>query len=142
MEPVSSNFEIEVVNQPAALAPAMEQLSCWLDGRQVAPAAVYLAKLALEELVTNCIKFAYDDEAEHLIQLQIEITPGGMTLVVEDDGHPFNPLEQAEPDLDRPIEERPIGGLGLHLLRNLSDRMEYAWKGGRNRVTLHKKATA
>jgi len=142
MEPMSSNFEIEVVNQPAALAPAMEELSRWLEGRQVDPAAVYLAQLALEELVTNCIKFAYDDEAEHLIQLKIEITPGGMTLVVEDDGHPFNPLEQAEPDRNMPIEDRPIGGMGLHLLRNLSDRMEYAWKGGRNRVTLHKKAMA
>jgi anti-sigma regulatory factor (Ser/Thr protein kinase) len=46
-----------------------------------------------------------------------------------------------EPDTNLPIEERPIGGLGLHLLRNLSDRMEYVWKNGRNRVTLQKKTT-
>ena len=65
-----------------------------------------------------------------------------MTMVVEDDGHPFNPLEQMEPDTNLPIEERPIGGLGLHLLRKLSDRMEYVWKNGRNRVTLQKKTTA
>ncbi len=119
----------------------MEELSRWLEERQASPAAAYLATLALEELVTNCIKYGYDDRAEHVIQVEVELAPDGMTMVVEDDGHPFNPLEQVEPDTNLPIEERPIGGLGLHLLRKLSDRMEYAWKNGRNRVTLQKKTT-
>lgn len=139
---MSTSCEFEVVNQLDALAGAMDELSRWLEERQAPPSAAYLATLALEELVTNCIKYGYSDEDEHVIRVRIELTPGGMTVLVEDDGRPFNPLVQAEPDTNLPIEERPIGGMGLHLLRKLSDRMEYAWKDGRNRVTLHKKTTA
>jgi anti-sigma regulatory factor (Ser/Thr protein kinase) len=92
----------------------------------------------LEELVTNCIKYGYDDSAQHVIQVSVQLSESGMILVVEDDGHPFNPLEQAGPDTTLPMEKRPIGGLGIHMLRKMSDRMVYAREGGRNRVTLHK----
>ena len=139
---MSTSREFEVINEPGSLAAAIEELSRWMEDQQAAPAAAYLATLALEELVTNSIKYGYDDQAEHVIQVEVELGPDGMTMVVEDDGHPFNPLEQMEPDTNLPIEERPIGGLGLHLLRKLSDRMEYVWKNGRNRVTLQKKTTA
>ena len=138
---MSTSREFEVINEPGSLATAMEELSRWMEDQQAAPAAAYLATLALEELVTNSIKYGYDDQAEHVIQVEVELGPDCMTMVVEDDGHPFNPLEQMEPDTNLPIEERPIGGLGLHLLRKLSDRMEYVWKNGRNRVTLQKKTT-
>ena len=139
---ISAKYQLEVVANFDALPAAMDQLSCWLEERQAAPAALYLSMLALEELVTNCIKYGYDDQAEHVIHVQVELSPDGMTIVVEDDGHPFNPLEQVEPDTNLPVEERPLGGLGLHLLRKLSDRIDYAWKNGRNRVTLHKKTQA
>ena len=138
---MSASCEFEVINEPGSLTTAIEELSRWMEDQQAAPAAAYLATLALEELVTNSIKYGYDDQAEHVIQVEVELGPDGMTMVVEDDGHPFNPLEQMEPDTNLPIEERPIGGLGLHLLRKLSDRMEYVWKNGRNRVTLQKKTT-
>ena len=138
---MSASCEFEVINEPGSLAAAIEELSRWMEDQQAAPAAAYLATLALEELVTNSIKYGYDDQTEHVIQVEVELGPDGMTMVVEDDGHPFNPLEQMEPDTNLPIEERPIGGLGLHLLRKLSDRMEYVWKNGRNRVTLQKKTT-
>jgi hypothetical protein len=55
---------------------------------------------------------------------------------VTDDGRPFNPLELTPPDTNLPVEDRPIGGLGIHLLRKLSDRMEYARIEGKNRLTL------
>jgi serine/threonine-protein kinase RsbW len=137
---MSANHQINLVNKFEALTAAMEELSRWLEERESPPAAAYLAMLALEELVTNCIKYGYDDEAEHIITVRVEFTPGEMSMTVEDDGHPFNPLEQAEPDTGLPIEDRPIGGLGIHMLRKMSDRMEYARIDGRNRVTLHKAA--
>jgi len=62
-------------------------------------------------------------------------------LTVTDDGHPFNPLEAPEPDTTLPVEERPIGGLGIYLLRKMFDRMDYTRTDGKNRVTLRKKLT-
>ena len=137
-EGMSANYSFEVLNSFDALSPAMDNLSLWLEKQQTPQAAAYLALLALEELVTNCIKYGYDDSAQHAIQVSVQLSEGGMILVVEDDGHPFNPLEQVGPDMTLPLEKRPIGGLGIHMLRKMSDRMEYAREGGRNRVTLHK----
>ena len=57
---------------------------------------------------------------------------------VEDDGLPFNPLEAPEPDLDSPIETRQIGGLGIHLVRNVTDGLEYRRNEGRNRLVIRK----
>ena len=57
-------------------------------------------------------------------------------VVVTDDGKPFNPLESPEPDTSLPVEERPIGGLGIYLLRKMFDQMDYARTDGKNRVTL------
>jgi len=51
---------------------------------------------------------------------------------VEDDGKPFDPLQAPPPDLSLPLERRPIGGLGIHLIRNLMDEVSYARVGGRN----------
>jgi anti-sigma regulatory factor (Ser/Thr protein kinase) len=65
-----------------------------------------------------------------------------VTVTVEDDGVPFNPLEATEPDLDRPLEERSIGGLGIHLVKNLMDDVEYRREAGRNYLVMRKRVPA
>jgi anti-sigma regulatory factor (Ser/Thr protein kinase) len=122
----------------AEIPAANEAASRWLAGRNVPPAADYLANLAIEELVTNCIKYGYDDSSEHLIEIELKLSDGQLEITVTDDGHPFNPLELPEPNTSLPIEERPIGGLGIHLLRKMSDAMDYTRADGRNRLTLRK----
>ena len=64
--------------------------------------AVYVVNLAIEEIVTNILKYGYDDTAIHEILLRIEIHPGAVRLVLEDDGHEFNPLKVPEPDVNLP----------------------------------------
>ena len=59
-----------------------------------------------------------------------------LLLVLEDDGHEFDPLKAPEPDLDLPVEERVPGGLGIHLIHKLVEQMEYRRCGGRNRLTV------
>ena len=88
--------------------------------------------------MTNCIKYGYDDQAEHLIEVTMSITESELVMVFTDDGHSFNPLELPEPDTSLPIEDRAVGGLGIHMLRKMSDRMEYVYSGGKNRITLRK----
>lgn len=62
-----------------------------------------------------------------------------MTAEVEDDGRPFNPLEAPEPDLAAPVEERKVGGLGIHLIRNMMDHLEYRRLQGTNLLVMKKK---
>lgn len=95
-------------------------------------------QLAVEELATNIINHGY---AEHGmsgdITIQAEITPETLTIRVEDTSVPFNPRTCPLPKyLDKPIEERPVGGLGIYLLLKSVDRHAYAYIDGKNRNEL------
>ena len=112
----------------------------WLANSDVPFAGIYLANLTVEELVTNCIKYGYAgmDTTDKGIDVEITISGGELRVVLSDDAAPFDPLVQAAPDLSLPIEERPIGGLGIHMLRQMSTGFAYAFENGRNVVTITK----
>lgn len=112
----------------------------WLANSDVPFVGIYLANLTVEELVTNCIKYGYAgmDTTDKGIDVEITISGGELRVVLSDDAAPFDPLVQAAPDLSLPIEERPIGGLGIHMLRQMSTGFAYAFENGRNVVTITK----
>jgi len=94
--------------------------------------------LVLEELVTNTLAYAYADGDHHDIVIRLELDRAELTVVYEDDGLPFNPLTVADPDFETPVEQWPIGRLGIHLVRRLVDRTSYERARSRNRITLSK----
>ena len=94
--------------------------------------------LALEEILVNIIRHGYPEGGEHEIEVRLSQQQDWVTATVEDDGMPFNPLEAPEPDLYGPLETRPIGGLGIHLVRNITDGLEYHRSEGRNRLVMRK----
>jgi anti-sigma regulatory factor (Ser/Thr protein kinase) len=134
-----ASLTLQVPGAMEAIRPATEQAEAWLASHMVSFEAMYLVSLAIEELVSNCVKYGYVDSREHVIDILLCIDDRALRIEVIDDGNPFNPLEAPRPDLSLPIEERPIGGLGLHLLRELSDDVNYERKNGRNRLTLTKR---
>lgn len=95
--------------------------------------------LVLDELVSNIIKYGFDDAGEHHIQVVVGLDGDLLTVSVDDDGKPFNPLDVPRPDLDRPIEDRPVGGLGVFIVRSMADTLDYRREHGRNRLTLTKR---
>jgi len=135
---MDDQLTLQVKNTIAAIPAANEAASRWLTQRNTPPAADYFANLAIEELVTNCIKYAFDDDKEHIVQIDLNLSGHELMLTVTDDGHPFNPLEFPEPDINQPVEDRPLGGLGIHLLRKMADRIEYARVENKNQLTLCK----
>jgi len=135
---MEDQLTLRVKNALTEIPAANETASRWLQERNVPPAADYLANLAIEELVTNCIKYAYDDAKQHVIEIELKLSAGELVLTVTDDGRPFNPLEAPKPDTSLPVEDLPIGGLGIHLLRRMSDRMEYVRLEQKNQLTLRK----
>lgn len=94
--------------------------------------------VVLEELITNTLTYAYPDRGRHDIAIRLELDRAELTMVYEDDGLPFNPLIVAAPDFETPIEQWPIGRLGIHLVRRLVDRTSYERARSRNRITLSK----
>jgi anti-sigma regulatory factor (Ser/Thr protein kinase) len=95
--------------------------------------------LGLEEVITNILKYGYDDGAEHVIQIALNLHDSELRIEVTDDGRKFNPLEHPEPNTRKPAEQREPGGLGIEFLRRLFDRMDYQREGACNRLVLHKR---
>lgn len=94
--------------------------------------------LVLDEVITNIIDYGYDDAADHEIRVTLAVEGDRLTIEVEDDARHFDPLKAPPPDLDLPLEERPVGGLGIHIVRTLMEAVEYQRRDGRNVLTMHK----
>src|SRR5262249_27689209 len=120
----------------------LERLSRFVDqfGERngVGAEDLFAIKLALDEVVTNVIRYGHEDAGEHEIVIRIAREGGDLAVEVDDDGRPFDPLGVAEPDVDKPLEERPLGGLGIHLARKMTDRLQYRREGNRNVLTMRR----
>ena len=96
-------------------------------------------KMAVDELFANISFYAYDSGTGPVtVQFDFDETSSAAVLTFIDEGKPYNPLEAEEPDVKLEAELRPIGGLGIFLVRNLMDDMLYEYKDGRNILTLKK----
>ena len=95
--------------------------------------------LALEEWVANVINYAYPKGMRGHVEVTADVSDDVLTLVIKDHGVAFDPTQHAEADIDAELEDRPIGGLGIHLVRTIMDIVEYQRTAdGYNRITLTK----
>ena len=94
--------------------------------------------LALEEAVTNVVMYAYPEGTEGEVDIEAAVTADGLRFVISDDGVPFDPTTAPEADITLGVEERPIGGLGIFLVRKIMDSVEYRRENGRNRLIMTK----
>jgi len=94
--------------------------------------------LVLEELVTNIIFYGYDDTNEHMIDIELSLNGKMVHIKIEDDGKAFNPLLNNEPDTGLSLENRKIGGLGIHFVRKIMDDILYTRTGNKNILELTK----
>lgn len=133
-----ADLTLRLPNTFDALTSAADDTTRFLEENSASPDAVFAANLAIEELVTNIVKYGYDDTDTHEILVRLVIADGALTIEISDDGHEFDPFSQPEPDTSLPAEERPIGGLGIHFVRNMLDACSYCRDGVRNVVTLKK----
>ncbi|MFO1257234.1 MAG: ATP-binding protein [Gammaproteobacteria bacterium] len=95
--------------------------------------------MCVDEIVTNIVTHAYKDKEEHTVYLESKLENGFITIEFRDDGVAFDPTKRSGPDTTLSIEDRDIGGLGLHLVKKLMDKMEYAREGDYNVLKITKK---
>lgn len=121
------------------LAAKMENLGVCMDCvRQMAGSAglaaeaVQQVELAVEELLVNIINYAYTDGMDSWLEMTCEDTADSLILTIRDGGVPFNPTARAAPDIDLPVVERGVGGLGIFLAGKVMDGIRYRRNGGVN----------
>ena len=127
-----SRFTIQILNSYPELERAIREISKLLESKEVPPGLIHTVNLGLEEVVTNILKYGYDDKLEHKIEIALVCAKSNLRIEVADDGHEFNPLQHPEPDRQKPVEDRQPGGLGISVLRKLFNAVEYRRQAGRN----------
>ena len=125
-------------NDVAELEHANQEIGRYLKSEGLADDLIQAVSLGVEEVVTNILKYGYDDQREHQIEITLRLEDSKLRLIIVDDGHEFNPLNQAQPNLAKSLDEREPGGLGILLLGNLFDKIQYRRENERNSLTLVK----
>jgi len=135
-------LELVLHNRPSELARLQDQLEALAGQLGLPLKTLHEVQLAVEEHLTNILKHGFDDQGDHQIRVRVLPAPTELRLEVEDDGRPFDPLKHPPPDLSQPLEARSVGGLGIHMMRQTMDRLEYRRVEGKNVLVMTKQLKA
>ncbi|MGA7279600.1 MAG: ATP-binding protein [Desulfocapsaceae bacterium] len=121
----------------------LDKLSIELEsaGRrwQLAPKIVLQLNLALDELFSNVVSYGFDKDSAQQVDMTLELSGDQIRATMVDDGLPFDPTKPSDPELNLPLEEKNIGGLGIFLARQYVDDLQYRREGEKNIIILMKK---
>ncbi|MGB7546054.1 MAG: ATP-binding protein, partial [Methanothrix sp.] len=134
---VEEHSLISVHSRDEEILRVGEELERIMSGAGFAGKQILDMQLAVEEAFINIIRHGYHG-ADGTILTAIDFQEGRLTVTIEDDAPPYDPTRFQEPDFSADLEKRPIGGLGIHLMRSLSDEMRYDFETGKNRLKLIK----
>ena len=110
-----------------------------LEAAQCPTKAQIAVDIAIDEILSNICYYAYKEESgEAIILVDIHENPKAVSLCFVDSGTPYNPLEKPDPDISLSADERPIGGLGIFMVKKSMDKVNYEYKDGQNRFTIYK----
>jgi len=131
------NISFQIKNDLAELVTLHSHLKNMQADWAISKKTAAQINLVLDELVTNIIEHG-DSENEHIIEIGLTRTESEFSIVITDDGPPFDPTLRTPPDTTLPVEERQCGGLGIHLVRNLCSHCNYVRANDKNILTLKK----
>lgn len=134
-------IEFPLANDLREIARVAARIDEFCSVRGVASEIAYAVNLAIDELLTNTISYGYDDEDPHRIEVIVRREGETLVVVIVDDGAAFDPTQMPDPDVEAPLEEREDGGLGLLLVNQMMDSVDYQRRAGCNVVTLTKNRT-
>lgn len=139
MSPTQSQLTLKLTN-------TLDEIDCIWFGIETKLKDYCLTKreqfqinLVVEELFTNIVSYAFEDNNVHDICVNIRIEKKHLVVELEDEGVPFNPLEFTPPDLSAPLSERTEGGLGIYCCKKMIPQLSYERHNNKNRVTIKKR---
>lgn len=129
---MANTLSISFTNDMQELTHVIQVVNVFLEPRKLQSKLIYAVNLILEEILMNIVKYGYDDEESHEIEVQIEVEQEEVALIVIDDGKEFNPLTIPKPDRSKSAMDRLEEGLGLQFVRHMRNAMEYRREEGKN----------
>ncbi len=133
---MANTLSISFANDMQELTHVLQVVNVFLEPRELQSKLIYAVNLILEEILMNIVKYGYDDEESHAIEVQIEVEQEEVALTVIDDGKEFNPLTIPRPDHSKSAMDRLEEGLGLQFVRHMRNAMEYRREKDKNILTI------
>jgi anti-sigma regulatory factor (Ser/Thr protein kinase) len=137
-----AELSVDIANRIPEITALAHRVERFLHGFDVPHHTIFQINLALDELLTNAITYGYRDDGPHRIRVAVGIGAGAIDVRIEDDAAEFDPFARDSVDTAAPLDERNPGGLGIHLVKEMLDRVDYRRIDGRNRITLRQSFAA
>ena len=131
---MSRTFTAE--NSIPAICKLIEGAVAYLRQEGVGAKGLFISELVLEEMLTNIVKYSFDDDLSHRIEVFAEAVGDCVRLELRDDGHRFDPTLAPKPPPGQPLAEMKAGGRGISLVQKFTDEIEYRREEGRNVLRL------
>lgn len=128
----SQHLTLHFANSAEEAPRIARRIEYYLHDKKISDSIINKILLCVDELITNIIAHAYTDKQEHAVLLDCKVIDNTIELELRDDGVPFDPTTQTRPDVKLSLENRDIGGLGIHLVMTLMDKVEYQREGDFN----------
>jgi serine/threonine-protein kinase RsbW len=138
-ESPGTHFSLRIGNTISEMKKVVDLVERFGAAHNVSKKAVNELNLCLDEILNNIISYGYDDKGLHSILVSLALVGDLMIAEIVDDGKPFDPRQATPPDPSQGLGERKVGGLGLHFVNALMDKVDYSRKNGCNHLKLHKK---
>ena len=134
------HLDISLKKDHAEVRRVVETVEAFCAKHSLPRKLIFHFNLALDELLTNVMNYGYDqmDTDEYDISVRLVLEQGTLTAELRDNGRAFNPLDMPDPDLSLSLEDKPIGGLGIYLMKTLMDHVEYHREGAYKRLVMRK----
>ncbi|MDR2102984.1 MAG: ATP-binding protein [Treponema sp.] len=130
--------ELKIEARPENLDAVLDFVDAELGEMACSSKILNQINVAVEEIFVNIARYAYNPETG-IATVRVAVSGNEIRLEFEDAGKPYNPLQKADPDITARIEDRPIGGLGVFLVKKIIDSVEYRYyEGSKNLLTLKK----
>lgn len=146
MIPLASPVEAEPRELKLSLRSTLEEIARaqaaverFAEAEALSEQTAFALQVTLEEVLANVVHHGYEGGGAHPIEVRVRAAEAEIELEVVDDGKPFDPLSMPPPKLDAPLEERDVGGLGVHMVKQLMDEVRYRRDGGHNVLTMRKR---
>ena len=138
---MATELLLQLSNNRPEIQNLRNRFDIFAKDNKIPTKAIHDVQLALDEIVTNIVEYGYDDDGKHLIDIKFILNKRSLEIIIIDDANPYNILGKEKPDTSLSLEDKPIGGLGIYLVKHLMTNIDYDYRDGKNHLSLSKSLT-
>ena len=135
---MSTHKTVRITNQRDQIDTVRKFFDDYSKENKLTEKTVHDIQMALDELLTNIVNYGYEDTDEHQIDIHFGVNDAAVKVEIVDDSKPYNILEKDNPDISLSMEDKPIGGLGIFLIKKLMSNVDYYTEEGKNHLVMIK----